>query len=75
MRAAVIGYGGVGRAFIKLIYDKKNYLHKEGLQIQVNYIIGSHGGIYNPEGIDLKNLIQFGAVERDITKYPQDIFR
>lgn len=70
MRAAVIGYGGVGRALIQLLYDKKDYLINEGLQIQVNYIVGRNGGIYNPTGIDLKDLIEYGANERDITKYP-----
>lgn len=71
MRIAVIGYGGVGRAFIKLINDKKDYLHREGLQIQVNYVIGRNGGIYNSKGIDLINLVDFGTKEKDITKYPQ----
>lgn len=70
MRAAIIGYGGVGRAFVKLINDKKENLKKENLYIQVNYIIGRNGGIYNSQGINLKNLIEFGAGERDITKYP-----
>lgn len=71
MRAAIIGYGGVGKAFVHLLYDKKEYLNKEGLQIQVNYIIGRNGGIYNSGGIDLKDLMEFGAGEGDITKYLQ----
>jgi homoserine dehydrogenase len=69
MRAAIIGYGGVGRALVQLFNDKKDYLNKEGLQIQVNYIIGRYGGIYNSHGIDLKDFIEFGAEVRDITKY------
>jgi len=71
MRVAVIGYGGVGRAFIKLINDKRDYLAKEGLKIQVNYVIGRNGGVYNSEGIDLVDFMDFGASERDLTKYPQ----
>lgn len=70
MKAAVIGYGVVGRALINLINDKRMYLNEEGLEIQVNYIIGRKGGIYNSKGIDLKDFIDFGAGERDITKYP-----
>lgn len=70
MRAAVIGYGGVGRAFIQLLKDKKDFLKREDIKIQVNYIIGRSGGIYNPEGIDPKDLLEFGAGERDITEYP-----
>ena len=71
MRVAIIGYGGVGRAFVQLINGKNDYLHKEGLQIQVNYIIGRNGGIYNSEGIDLEDFMEFGAKQRDITKYPK----
>ncbi|MGH4124251.1 MAG: homoserine dehydrogenase [Clostridium sp.] len=71
MRVAIIGYGGVGRAFVQLINDKKDYLQKEGFQIQVNYIICRHGGVYNSEGIDLKDFMDFGENERDITKYPK----
>jgi len=71
MRAAIIGYGGVGRALVQLLNDKKDYLNKEGFQIQVNYIIGRNGGVYNSEGIELKDFMEFGAGERDITKYPQ----
>jgi len=71
MRIAIIGYGGVGRAFVQLINDKKDYLKKEHLQIQVNYIIGRNGGVYNSEGIDLKDFVDFAAGERDIAKYPK----
>lgn len=71
MRVAIIGYGGVGRAFVQLINNKKTYLKKEGLKIQVNYIIGGHGGVYNSEGIDLKDFINFGTAQKDISKYPQ----
>lgn len=65
MRAAIIGYGRVGRAFVNLLEDKKDYLNKEGLQIQVNYIIGRNGGVYNSEGIDLKDYTESGAGESD----------
>jgi len=71
MRVAIIGYGGVGRAFVQLINGKKDYLYKEGLQIQVNYIIGRNGGVYNLEGIDLQDFMEFGLKQRNITKYPK----
>jgi len=71
MRVAIIGYGGVGRALVQLVSSKKDYLHKEGLQIQVNYIIGRDGGVYNKEGIDLEDFMEFGAKQRDIIKYPK----
>lgn len=71
MRIAIIGYGGVGRAFVQLINGKKDYLNREGLQIQVNYIIGRNGGVYNSQGIDLEDFMEFGAKQRDITKYSE----
>lgn len=71
MRIAIIGYGGVGKAFVQLIDGKKDYLQREGMEIKVNYIIGRNGGIYNSEGIDLKDFMEFGSKQRDITKYPK----
>ncbi|KAB3530325.1 homoserine dehydrogenase [Alkaliphilus serpentinus] len=68
MRIAIIGYGGVGRALVELLVNKKEELKEIGLQ--VIYVIGSKGGIYNPEGIDLASLVEFSRDERDITKYP-----
>lgn len=69
MKVAVIGYGGVGRAFVELIDYKKEYLKREGLSLQLNYVIGKNGGVYNPEGIDLEDFIEFGKGEKDITRY------
>lgn len=69
MKVAVIGYGGVGRAFVQLISSKNDYLKSEGINIQLNYVIGRNGGVYNPEGIDLENFIEFGKAEKDFTNY------
>jgi homoserine dehydrogenase len=71
VRVAIIGYGKVGRAFVQLINDKMDYLHKEGLQIQINYIIGRNGGVYNSDGINLEDFTDFGLKQRDITNYPK----
>lgn len=70
MRLALVGYGGVGRAFVELLNIKKEYLEEEGLDISLNYVISSKGGIYNSKGIDLIDLIEFSKHEKDITKYP-----
>lgn len=70
MRLAVIGFGGVGRALIRLLEDKKETLARDGLEIRVNYIIEYYGGIWNRDGIDLPKLIAFSGREKDITKYP-----
>ena len=71
MRVALVGYGGVGKAFMKLVFDKKDYLEKEGIQLQVNYIINSQGGIYDPQGIDYVNLMEFTKTEKELVKYPK----
>ncbi len=70
MRLAVIGFGGVGKALIRLLEDKKETLAGDGLEIRVNYILEYYGGIYNSGGIDLPELIDFMAKEKDITKFP-----
>lgn len=57
MRIGLIGYGGVGKAFIKLIVDKSSTLKEEGLDLEVIYIMNSKGGIYNPKGIDFNKLL------------------
>lgn len=69
MRIGVIGYGGVGKALIQLINDKRDYLHKEGIEIQVNYIINSSGGIYNDQGVDCLDFMEFSKKEKNIIIY------
>ena len=71
MRIAVIGYGGVGRALIRLIKDKKNDLAEEGINPIIKYVIASKGGVYDSQGIDLDKFIDFSADNRDIGKYTQ----
>lgn len=67
MRIAIIGYGGVGRAFVQLLSDKRLELLKEGLDIKLNYIIGRAGGIYSPDGIEIDKFIQYS---KDFISYP-----
>lgn len=69
MNIGIVGFGGVGKAFLKLVYDKKNELENEGIYIQINYIIGRTGGVYNNHGIELQRFIDFLSNEKDITKY------
>lgn len=66
MDIGLIGYGGVGKAFIELLIDKKDFLKENDIMIKVKYIIKSNGGIYIKEGIDLEEVI---ALEDDLTKY------
>lgn len=63
MRIAVIGYGGVGKAFIKLLANKKQDLENQGINFTVNYILNSSGGIYDSKGIYCKEVIEFSNKE------------
>lgn len=59
MDIGLIGFGGVGQALIKLLIDKESYLlQKYNLNIKVKYIIKSNGGIYNPSGINLNEILK-----------------
>ena len=71
MRIAIIGYGGVGRALVRLINDKKDELIHEGINPMINYVIASKGGVYDHRGIDLERFIDFSSNNRDINKYPE----
>jgi homoserine dehydrogenase len=70
MRIALIGFGGVGRAFVKLLHDKREFLAAQGLYINLNYVINSSGGVYNPSGIDCKDLLNFTEKGQRLCEYP-----
>lgn len=70
MRIAIIGYGGVGRAFLELLINKKDELSQEGINPQVNYVISSKGGVYDSQGIDIEKFVDFSKTNKDITTYP-----
>lgn len=70
MRVAVIGYGGVGKAFIGLIAKKAAKLYNAGYNFQINYILNSSGGIYNPQGINCKEVMEFSNNGGNISSYP-----
>lgn len=71
MKIGVIGYGGVGKAFVELIKQKTQYLQKENIRIALNYILDYNGGVYNKDGIALDEIIAFAQTEKDITKFPK----
>lgn len=70
MRIAIIGYGGVGRAFLQLLTNKKDELFKEGIEPRVKYVISSKGGVYDPYGIDIEKFVDYSKLNKDITNYP-----
>ncbi|MCC5910745.1 MAG: homoserine dehydrogenase [Clostridiaceae bacterium] len=71
MRVGIIGLGGVGRAFVQLLIDKRQDLLKEGIDIQLIYILKSSGGIHDSEGIDLQDLMTFTKSESNLSLYPK----
>lgn len=70
MKLALIGYGGVGKAFIELISNKGRKFIGSDNSIQINYILNSKGGIYNPNGIDCIDVINFSKIGKSIIYYP-----
>lgn len=64
MDIGLIGFGGVSKSFIELLIMKKDKLN-----IKVKYIINSNGGIYNINGINLEELIEFLKEGKSICKY------
>lgn len=64
MDIGVIGFGGVGKAFIELLIMKK---HK--VDVKVKYIIKSDGGIYNKSGINIEELSLFLKNGNNICEY------
>ncbi|MGI6698333.1 MAG: homoserine dehydrogenase [Clostridiales bacterium] len=69
MRLAIVGFGGVGRAFVDLLVQKRSYLINEGLDIKVNYVLNSRGGVYSPDGIDCASLIEYSRTSNDLSQY------
>ncbi|NLM43516.1 MAG: homoserine dehydrogenase [Clostridiales bacterium] len=69
MNIALLGCGGVGKAFIRLLQEKERQLMAQGLCISLKYVLSSKGGVYNPQGIDKADFLEFAASERNIFKY------
>lgn len=69
MKIGIIGFGGVGKALVELLENKKTYLSDNGIDLSVNFILNSRGGIYNPKGIDCKDLLEFVDANGDLSKY------
>ena len=63
MKLVLIGYGGVGKAFIKLLIDKHEKLKSEGLDIKVRGILSSKGGVVSSDLLDLREVISVGSLE------------
>ena len=70
MDIGLIGFGGVGQAFVKLLVEKKKYIfEKYNLDLKVKYILKSDGGIYESNGIDLEELAEFINKKKSIKEH------
>ncbi len=72
MDIGIVGFGGVSKAFIKLLMEKDENLKKKGLELKVKYIIKSNGGIYNKDGINLKDIVRANYILKDLN-FNEDI--
>lgn len=52
---ALIGFGAVGKSFVKLLEMKKDLLH----DVNLKYIIKSDGGIYDEDGLNIDELMEY----------------
>ena len=75
MRIALIGFGGVGKAFIELLHDKHEILKSMGLTLILKSVMNSKGGIYNPMGIDPLRLIEHVHQGGELCEFPDEGIR
>jgi len=73
MKLALLGFGGVAKAFIKLIEDKKAHLHTMSLDLEVLYIFNSKGCLYMPDGIPLTDLSKHIDDGGTLENYPLNV--
>lgn len=70
MRIAIIGFGHVGKAFVRLLLDRESYLRSEGIAAKIIYIIDIGGGIYRVNGITYSDLLEIARPERHLSLSP-----
>lgn len=70
------GFGNVGRHFVKLLAVRHEHIAKEyNLDIRISTVVGSNGGVYKANGLDLIQLSQlpFGSYGlRQLSDYWHD---
>ena len=63
MRIAIVGFGSVGRAFVRLLVEKRGPLKREGIDARIVYIIDLGGGIYQPSGITDADVMEISGIK------------
>lgn len=75
MKIGIVGFGGVGKALIKLLHSKKEFLSEKRIEVDVSFVINSKSGIYNKDGIDLESLVKFSQTGKNISDYPKGVLK
>lgn len=73
MNIGLIGYGNVGKAFLKLIAEKKIELESLGINPRITYILTSKGEIFNKDGIKIEDFTKH-LEEGQNLKYYEDFY-
>jgi homoserine dehydrogenase len=68
LRLAMVGFGNVGRALLRLLISKREVLESQyGITFTVTGIAtGRHGMAINPEGLDLERALQLGDLGQSL---------
>ena len=72
-KIAIVGIGGVGKAFLKLLGNKKTALKNQGFIFTVNYIMNSKIGVFSENGIDIKQFLDLYEQKSDLRRYYDSI--
>lgn len=64
---ALVGFGAVGKSFVKLLNIKKDLLPKN---LKLKYIVKTDGGVYDKNGIDIDELIKYISSDNKIQNHP-----
>ena len=66
LNIALVGFGEVGKSFVKLLQIKKHLLPKN---MKLKYIIKSNGGIYDKDGLNIDEIVKYTNSNNNIEKH------
>ncbi|MDX9917181.1 MAG: homoserine dehydrogenase [Gudongella sp.] len=69
MRIGIIGLGGVGRAFLSLVEEKKGELIKMGAEPKVVLLMNSTSACVSDEGMDIESLLKYLESVKDLSGF------
>jgi homoserine dehydrogenase len=69
MRIGIVGLGGVGRAFLSLLDEKKDELEDRGINPHVIFALNSTSGCKNQGGISITEILGHLSKSRELTTF------